>query len=313
MDKRELKKLFRDDFNRLKDMTIPQYLLYSKWKEINGREWSDQEYMRMSDIKENIWIPSSQNDYMKLEPDVKLVTSKNDSQTWFILRVFISTMPWKMNVGRLKKFIVYDKVTGKYLGVLSIASDFISLGPRDDFIGWARKQRIKDEMLNYTAMGSSIVATQPLGFNYVGGKLLTFLLCSSKIVTSWNNSYKEQLAGITTTSLYGGYSQYNRLKHWKKLGTSKGKIPMEPTDETYMAARYWMRDNYPKEFEKITVNKDKIISRPKQRVLSHIYTKLRYKPPENNAPRGVYFCRLFSNTCDFLRKKDKELYSPFFV
>ena len=64
---------------------------------------------------------------------------------------------------------------------------------------------------------------------------------------------------------------------------------------------------YPNDFEKLTVNKDKILSRPKARLLAFAYTKLGIKPPENNAPRGVYFCRLYENTNQFLSMKNKEM------
>ena len=42
---------------------------------------------------------------------------------------------------------------------------------------------------------------------------------------------------VTTTSLYGkaktgGLSQYDRLKHWKKMGYSQGSLSYELTKET---------------------------------------------------------------------------------
>jgi hypothetical protein len=47
----------------------------------------------------------------------------------------------------------------------------------------------------------------------LGGKLIA-LLCSCDVVEkAFNEKYEETLAGITTTSLYGGYSQYTRLNN----------------------------------------------------------------------------------------------------
>jgi len=301
-----MKKLLLEDFDNLKKMSVKEYTLFQKWYEINNKEWTSNELQRIWEVKNSIWFPKDPNDYKKIEPDIINVNDKNTMLTWNILRIFISTMPWKQNVGRLMRFIIVDKKTMGYLGVLSLASDFISLSPRDNFIGWTYDHRINKKMLAYTAMGSSIVPTQPIGFNYTGGKLMTLMLCTDKIVNLWNEKYKERLIGITTTSLYGGYSQYNGLKHWKKCGTSKGKIPLEPSEETYQKIRQWVKETYPKDFERITVNKNKVLSRPKSRLLSFAYTRLKVKPPENNAPRGVYFCELYDNSREFLSMKTKD-------
>lgn len=302
----DIKKLLLEDFDRFGKMTVREYLLYQKWYEINNKEWSSQEQQRMWEIKNSLWRSEDPDDYKKIEPEVIEVNDKNTSLTWNILRVFIHTMPWRQNVGRLMKFIVMDKKTMTYLGILSLASDFVSLGPRDSFIKWTYDHRIKRKMLNYTAIGSCIVPSQPLGYNYTGGKLMTLMLCSDRVVDAWNRKYKEPLVGITTTSLYGGYSQYNSLKYWKKCGTSEGNIPLEPSEEMYQKIRNWVRETYPTDFEKITVNKDKVLSRPKSRLLLYSYTKMKVKPPVNNAPRGVYFCELVDGCNKFLSLKIKE-------
>jgi hypothetical protein len=216
-------------------------------------------------------------------------------------------MPWNQNVGRIMRYIIWDKKTKTYLGVLSMASDFISLSPRDNHIKWTFEQRTKEKMLNYTGMGSTIAPTQPLGFSYLGGKLAALCLCSDRAVNAWNNRYKEKLISITTTSLYGGFSQYNNLKYWKKCGTTEGKIPLEPTDDVYFKIRDWVKEKYPNDFKKMTCNDEKILSRPKSKMLSFAYTKLDIKPPENNAPRGVYYCKLYEKSNEFLSNRTTKL------
>jgi hypothetical protein len=299
-----MKETILNNFKQLQDMTIPEYTLYRKWNEVNSIKWAPKDLQRMWEIKKDIWSPEYPDDYKKLQPRMILADTPDRKQTWRILRTFTSTMPWNQSVGRLMFFYVIDSVTKCYLGVISIASDFISLGGRDSHIGWTFDQRIKKKMLAYTAMGSTIVPTQPLGFNYTGGKLLSLLLCSDDVVNQWNEKYKEPLVGITTTSLYGGFSQYTRLKYWKKCGTTEGLIPLEPTDDVYGKVRTWVKEHYPDDFIKMTVNKDKILSRPKNKMLTFAYTKLNIKPPNNHAPRGVYFCDLYENTCNLLNMKD---------
>ena len=303
-----LKKKIIGDFDFLQKMTIPEYTLYAKWVEINKKKYTSTEQSRLWEIKNSLWYPNKPEDYLKVQPKVIVVKTKEDSQTWTLLRTFISTMKWNQNVGRIIRYTIMDKKTMTYLGVISLASDFISLGPRDSEIGWDYTNRIKQKMLAYTAMGSSIVPTQPLGYNFVGGKLISLIVSSDKVVDPWNEKYKENLAGITTTSLYGGFSQYNRLKHWKKCGTTTGKIPMEPSEDSYLAIREWVKKTHPKDFLKLTQNKNgKILSRPKAKMLSFAYTKLQIKPPVNNAPRGVYYCNLNTKGNEFLRKDSDDM------
>lgn len=66
----------------------------------------------------------------------------------------------------------------RYLGIISLGSDFISVGGRDNHIGWKMEDRIDNGRLKHTCMGSSIVPVQPLGYNYLGGKLISLMVCS---------------------------------------------------------------------------------------------------------------------------------------
>ena len=89
--------------------------------------------------------------------------------------------------------------------------------------------------------------TQPLGFNYVGGKLLALLCLSDKVQKDWKEQYGDRLVSVTTTSLYGkakagGMSQYDNLKHWKKMGYSQGSVAYKPKKkETTKRLRDWLK------------------------------------------------------------------------
>jgi len=300
----ELKKEILDEFEKLSNMSVPEYTLFNKWLEIKNLKWSIKEKERIYEIKKLIWAPNDLDDFEKIQPKVVWANNKKDNLDWLILRTFTSTMPWRQNVGRCLRFYVIDEITGKYLGVYSIASDFISLKGRDIYIGWSSDNRTKDRMLGYTAMGSTIVPTQPLGFNYVGGKLISLIVCSDFTEQVWNEMYPHnKLVGITTTSLYGGGSQYDRLVNWKKLKSTEGKIALEPTDRVITLVRKWIKHHYPDKYEEFYKNKTKIISRPKTKLLTFVYQKLGIKTITNNAPRGVYWCSLFENTELFLRKE----------
>ena len=91
--------------------------------------------------------------------------------------------------------------------------------------------------LKHTCIGSTILPTQPLGYNYVGGKLLALLCLSDEVQNEWKRRYGQTLVGVTTTSLYGSFSQYNNLKYWNKRGKSSGSIVFEPTRDTLYKVR----------------------------------------------------------------------------
>ena len=59
-----------------------------------------------------------------------------------ILRVLIHSMEWSSNPRNLK-YIVSDVVTGKYLGVITIGSDVMTIKCRDEYIGWDKKSKIE--------------------------------------------------------------------------------------------------------------------------------------------------------------------------
>ena len=66
----------------------------------------------------------------------------------------------------------------------------------------------------------------------MGGKLLALMCLSDEVQYQWRRQYGDVLVGVTTTSLYGknkagGLSQYDGLKHWKKMGFSSGSVSYE--------------------------------------------------------------------------------------
>jgi len=315
----EIKKTIKENFEYLSTMSIPEYTLYRKWLEINSLNWSDSDYNKVKHIKKNIWQPKSIDDYKDLNIKVIWANDKETLLIWRILRLYISSAAWNQNPGRnLRFYVVHEeenvdlfgnKVTNhKYLGVISLGSDFISIGGRDKAINWTMENKMKGGMLKHTAMGSSIVPTQPLGYNYLGGKLISLMVLSDVIENAWNESYNEKLLGVTTTSLYGGFSQYNNLKYWKKCKSSTGEIAMEPSNETYELIKNYCKDYYPDDYASFVRPKNdgdgcSIPSHPKTKIMSKVFKELNIKPPKNNAPRGVYWAPLYTKTNEYLRQE----------
>jgi len=328
ISKDDVREMLVKDLSFVSKLNVEEYTLYRKWLEIQerypdktsktgmnsffGESGSiDSGYPEVTIVKDNIWIPTSHDDYLDLEPEVRHCKGA-DIKTWNILRTFIHTMLNNSNIGRNLRFIISDKKTGKYLGILCLGSDFLDLTPRDNFIGWSREIKTQEKMINHTGIGSTIVPTQPLGFNFVGGKLMALLTLSDVTEKTWNERYGDVLVGITTTSLYGSFSQYQNLRYWNKRGHSAGSIKFEPQKKTVLFARNWLKTNFPRRYwewynakneQGLPLKRDH-----KQRSLSFVYTHLKIPKDlyQTDHARGIYFCHLYNNTNEFLRKEITE-------
>jgi hypothetical protein len=211
-----------------------------------------------------------------LEPYVEMVEQggAKDNETWTLVRRLIHSMEFTANPGRNIKFFVKDKVTNKLLGVICLGSDVTSLGARDTFIGWTKDNKFKDGKLKYTSIAATICCAQPLGYNFLGGKLVACFVTSSIVRDAWKKTYGQTLVGVSTTSLYGIHSMYNSIPHWKTLGESKGKIALKPDDSTYEVWHDWLKVNQTDEYKRQTTQKEGVAGPPtgvKQKVINMIF------------------------------------------
>jgi hypothetical protein len=329
IDTDELRERVIKELTYVSQMDVKEYTLYQKWCEVQERYpsvvvndlWEgekcvlqDEEQRRaIEEIKRNFWIPESPDDYLKLQPELVYTNKEKDlPELWNCIRTFSSTMKNNSNIGRNLNFIVRDQVTKKYLGVICISSDFLDLTPRDRYIGWSKELKTQGGMINHTAIGSTIVPLQPLGFNYVGGKLLALLCLSDPVQEMWEKLYGDKLVSVSTTSLYGktkadGLSQYDNLDYWQKMGFTSGSVSYEPTNETRYMIREWLKTNHTRRYFEWYIAK-KPSGQPhkrdhKNRSLTFTYSKLNV-PKElvkSEHARGIYWCPLYAESVEFLR------------
>lgn len=341
INENQLREQVIKDLTLVSQMDVKEYTLYQKWCEVQDRYpsivvndlWEGEKRVledegqrrAIEEIKRNFWLPSDPDDFLKLEPEMLYCNKADDlPELWNCIRTFSSTMKNNANIGRNLNFVVRDKVTKKYLGVICISSDFLDLTPRDNHIGWPRELKTQGGMINHTAIGSTIVPLQPLGFNYVGGKLLALLCLSDPVQQLWKKLYGDTLVSVTTTSLYGrtkadGLSQYDNLDHWQKMGFTAGSVSFEPEKETRYMIRQWLMKNHTRRYFEWYVAK-KPSGQPhkrdhKNRSLQYAYTKLNI-PKElirTDHARGIYWSPLYDNTIDYLNKRieDKDLVKSF--
>jgi hypothetical protein len=268
-------------------------------------------------------MPKEPDDYAKLKPVLKLHNGEL-AETWNAIRTFSSTMKNNSNIGRNLFYTIEDEITKNYLGVICISSDFLDLTPRDKSIGWDRTVKTSEGMINHTAIGSTIVPLQPLGYNYMGGKLLALLCLSDTVQKDWKEKYGDTLVGVTTTSLYGntksgGLSQYDGLEHWNKMGFSSGSVAFEPSRSTKKMIFEWLKEEHTRKYFEWWEAKNKqglpLKRDHKNRSLHFAYPKLGIPKAltRTEHQRGIYFSPLYNNTNEFLCKKikDNELVKSF--
>jgi len=329
IDYNELRERVIKDLTFVSKMDVKEYTLFQKWCEVQERYptmtvndlWEgttlvlqdEGQRKAIEEVKNNFWVPKDSDDYLNLQPELLYCNKEKDlPELWNCIRTFSSTMKNNSNIGRNLNFVVRDVTTKKYLGVICISSDFLDLTPRDNYIGWDRVKKTQGRMINHTAIGSTIVPLQPLGFNYVGGKLLALLCLSTQIQEKWEELYGDKLVGITTTSLYGktksgGLSQYDNLDFWQPMGFTSGSVSFEPMNETRYMIREWLKKNHTKKYFEWYVAK-KASGQPhkrdhKNRSLYFSYSQMKI-PKElirSEHARGIYFCPLYDKTNEFLR------------
>lgn len=301
------KQKFIDNMDMLKTMSVQEQTLYKKWQEFNKSDKLRSKADKLDQVQQQMWTPTDLSDKEKTIQEIQdlepIVEHTTDNETWTLLRQGISSMEFVANPGRNQKYFVKDKKTNKYLGVICMGSDVVSIKVRDAFLGWTKENKLDDAKLQHTAIGTSIIATQPLGYNFLGGKLVSALVTCSTIRNKWKEAYDQTLAGITTTALYGVHSQYNGIPHWKTLGETAGQINLKPDDSIYLVWNQWLKENHPEEHHK-AVN----ATGPKNNVINRIFKHLgmKAKDYQHGFKRGVYFADLYENGKEFFRSNIDE-------
>ena len=315
---------FIENMNYLKTMTVEEQTLYKKWIEWNADRVTNMKRLPvLQSHYDALWKPTdimnmelTISEIQALDPYVEIVDdNQKESTRWTEIRRLIHTMEFQANPGRNVKIYVKDRTSGgKILGQICLGSDITSLGVRDAFIGWTKEDKFSKGKLNNTCIATTIVSTQPFGYNFLGGKLIAAMATDPEIREYWKQKYDNVLIGIGTTSLYGIHSQYNGIPHYKTLGESKGKISTKPDDSVYDPWHAWLKENKKDWYDKhITQERERNgsnmgyekngpVSGIKQKIIQAIFKELGIKSDtyDHGFQRGVYFAQMYDNGNDFL-------------
>jgi hypothetical protein len=316
----------KENMDYLMTMSVQEQTLYKKWVELQEPTMI-QAKAQIASYYDSQWKPTDINnkeltikEIESLDPYVEIVEDPKESTKWAAVRRMIHTMDFTANPGRNVKINVKDRVSGKLLGQISLASDVTAMGVRDNFIGWTKDNKFVDGKLNNTTIASTIVCTQPLGYNFLGGKLIAMMTTTPEVREYWNSKYKNVLIAVGTTSLYGIHSQYNGIPLFKTLGESAGKISLKPDDKFYDPWHQWIKENRA-QWYKDNISDERArnganmgyeangpVSGIKQKILSAIFKECGIKATEyhHGFKRGVYMAMMYENGCEYLRNEITE-------
>jgi len=152
-----------------------------------------------------------------------------------------ASFTYESSPGKQLKLGVREKNTNTYVGFIKLASPLINSKPRNDWLGGVPDLKVFNR---HAIMGYIIVPTQPFGFNYLGGKLLSLVCSSHEVREMVNKKYPEmETCLFETTSLYGsikGTSQYDGLKPFiRHTGDTESKFMLTLSDEFYNDMVVW--------------------------------------------------------------------------
>lgn len=321
------KQKLKENMDYLMGMSVQEQTLYKKWVELQDPTMV-KDKSQISTYYDLQWKPTDINnkeltikEIEALEPYVEIVEDNpKESTKWAQIRRMIHTMDFTANPGRNVKINVKDRTSGKLLGQISLASDVTALGVRDNYIGWTKEDKFQKGKLNHTTIASTIVCTQPLGYNFLGGKLIAMMTTVPEVRNYWKTKYGNTLIAVGTTSLYGIHSQYNGIPLFKTLGESAGKISIKPDDKYYDPWHQWLKENR-SEWYKTNITEERErnganmgydrngpVSGIKQKILTQIFKECGIKATDyhHGFKRGVYLAMMYENGNDFLCDKISE-------
>jgi hypothetical protein len=202
---------------------------------------STEEYMRDEKLKNVADMPSSLfpieddlfSDFTMHPNDMDIEVCEIPNDVWEPLLAITSSHINKSPVGKNIQLAVREKNSGKILGFIRLGSPVIYMKPRNDYLGqvWIQNEDTAKRFNTACVMGFVIVPSQPFGFNYLGGKLLSAICTSHTVREICNKKYDMNICLFETTSLYGStksVSQYDGMKPYIRFKglTESDIVPM---------------------------------------------------------------------------------------
>jgi len=205
---------------RLDSFSSREYILYKKWRQIQRFD-NTRDIIRSSVVQTKLWSPRDIFDEEKTLEDIdniypQLLVVDDTSlygDDWYYLRHFIHPHV-VVEDDSCVRIIVRDKMTDKYLGIISLTTPLNS-----------------DEN-HMIASTIAVVATEPFGYNFIGNNFIANCIGSEEISAAWYNRYENYLTRIVATTIEHELSVYDN-SDWKLGNTSVLSTPVDADDEYY--------------------------------------------------------------------------------
>ena len=189
--------------------------------------------------------------------DMNFSIVQMQSKTFDTLLEMTASFSPDENPGKNSKYIIKETNTDKVVGFIRFGSPVINAKPRNDWLRDAGGLQDVGMLSSTTTpsletwnnrviMGFIIVPTQPFGYNYLGGKLMAAICCSSNIRRMLNKKYDTEFCLFETTSLYGnikGGSMYDGMRPYLRYkGDTQSKFLLTLGEEIYPELRDWFTE-----------------------------------------------------------------------
>lgn len=202
---------------------------------------------RLKDIPPTLFGMSHEDDLFQdfsVHPeDMNFSIVQPDHSKFNTLLEMTASFTYEEAPGKQMKLMIQETTTGTVVGFIKLGSPIINSKPRNEYLGGTPDLTIFNKR---AIMGFIIVPTQPFGFNYLGGKLLSLICCSHEVREMLNKKYNTEMCLFETTSLYGnikGTSQYDGLKPYLRYrGDTESKFLLTLPDSIYHDLNKWFID-----------------------------------------------------------------------
>jgi hypothetical protein len=227
--------VFKDYFSNLG--STEEYMRDEKLKDIDNRPFS------LFPIEDDLF-----SDFSMHPNDMDIEVCEIPNETWESLLAITSSHINKAPVGKNIQLAVRERNSGKILGFIRLGSPVIYMKPRNELLGqvWIQNENTAKRFNTACVMGFVIVPSQPFGFNYLGGKLLSAICTSHTVREICNKKYGMNICLFETTSLYGStksVSQYDGMKPYIRFkGLTESDIVPMMNGQRYTDLKKYVED-----------------------------------------------------------------------
>ena len=335
---RQLKRKVVKELALMREMSVAEFNLYQKYYEIN-EILPTLDAKEIKEVKSLLYSAKSYDDVLAIEPEIIYVKESFGVPTtniygetsikqisydnrlvrhWQILRTFVSSIKNEGSLGRAIRFLVRDKHTQKYIGILCLSSSLATVKCLNDTIGWNLKDEFKiGSRMGHMANIQTCIGVGSSSSQFLFGKLLALLALSDEVTKVWKEVYGDTCVEIHTTAIDGSKSltQYDNLLPYftHRLGLTAGSTSYKLKNDLYWKVVDWMYKRYPFQFFRYNIDVNENSPSPyirdkKNRLLVEAYRKLGIKNSEFTSlhRRAVYHSYLYANAQEFLLGQIKE-------